>query len=728
MLAALIATALMPSAGPGAAQAAPVDDASAATPTTAAFTPLAPKRLLDTRDGTGGVGGRLAGGSSITLPVAGHGGVPPAGAVAVAFNLTAVDATGAGFWTASPSGRARPVVSNLNVSAPRQSVANLVVVALGASGAVDFYTQSGGDLIVDIAGYWTSATSATSGRFQALPPARVLDTREGNGAPRAIVGPNGQIDVQIAGRGGVPATGASSVVINVTATDTVHAGFVSAWPTGQARPLASVLNVLSGGSTVPNLVIVPLGAGGKASLYSQGGAHLIADVAGYFTDASAADAINGLFVALPPARILDSRAADPIGRLWPDQRNDIPVSGAGGVPASDVGAAILNLTGTEASKAGYVTAYPAVTERPLASSLNLAGPSSTVANLAFATLGAGGRLSLYSQSGTQLIADVAGYFLGAPEPPATGVSVTPPAGALPAIIAPPPAVHLDCAEAPTSAMSRLDPSPELAAVITGAVSPAMSQSSFRTLAYSVAAWSGPMPAAIATQPPFMTFVDEVFDAHAGAITADDLVAAVSIGYHEAIHAVQQPTGCLPTGVGIGHRWSTIGFPQAEIHDDVVARIDALAADALVRTHAKNAADVYLAGTVGVDGFGQQLRELNAYALELEWERVVGDRLTAAGVLKRKPLNSLTVAAKLHQLARYLAHAEQDPAQWAQLSGGGVPATVADYWNLIVANWTPGDWTSGTQARDLWNLAYGPDSAVVARYTKGAAGSVAPPRP
>src|SRR5947207_7152265 len=46
---------------------------------TSAFVPVQPARILDTRSGT-----RPGAGATITLPVAGHGGVPASGAVAVA--------------------------------------------------------------------------------------------------------------------------------------------------------------------------------------------------------------------------------------------------------------------------------------------------------------------------------------------------------------------------------------------------------------------------------------------------------------------------------------------------------------------------------------------------------------------------------------------------------------------------------------------------------------------
>ena len=87
-------------------------------------------------------------------------------------------------------------------------------------------------------------------------------------------------EVVVAGRGGVP-TDASAVVLNVTVTGAQAAGFVTVYPCGTPRPNASNLNFATG-STIPNLVIAKVGAGGKVCLFTSAGTHLIADVNGYF--------------------------------------------------------------------------------------------------------------------------------------------------------------------------------------------------------------------------------------------------------------------------------------------------------------------------------------------------------------------------------------------------------------------------------------------------------------
>ena len=143
------------------------------------------------------------------------------------------------------------------------------------------------------------------------------------------------------------------------------------------------------------------------SLYNPlGKTDLVADVAGWFPDSSS-------FAPLQPSRLLDTRTSGTAVRAGTEL--DLTVTGRGGVPASGVGAVVLNLTVTDPSTAGYVTAWPAGTPLPLASNINFV-PGQTVANLAIVKVGANGQVALYNSSGnTHLIADVVGWFPAASE-------------------------------------------------------------------------------------------------------------------------------------------------------------------------------------------------------------------------------------------------------------------------------------------------------------------------
>jgi N-acetylneuraminic acid mutarotase len=121
-----------------------------------------------------------------------------------------------------------------------------------------------------------------AGAFQALSPARVLDTRTGNGAT-GPVGAGGSVAVQLTGRGGIPSSGVSAVAINLTATAPTAAGYLTAFPDGTTRPTASTLNYARS-QTIANMVTIPVGSNGAIRLYngSAGTVHYVGDIAGYY--------------------------------------------------------------------------------------------------------------------------------------------------------------------------------------------------------------------------------------------------------------------------------------------------------------------------------------------------------------------------------------------------------------------------------------------------------------
>ena len=358
------------------------------------YHPLTPARILDTRTGNGAPAARLGQEGVVALQVTGRGGVPASGVSAVVLNVTVTEPTAVSFLTAWPAGATRPLASNLNYAAG-QTVANLVTVKVGTDGKVNLLNYAGSThVIADVAGWY----GADGDRFSGLSPARILDTR--NGAGPLVAGTARAL--QVTGQGGVPATGVSAVVLNLTVTNTGSGGWLAAWPAGEALPLVSNLNYVPG-QTVPNLAIVKVGAGGAVNLYSSGGpVDVIADVAGYFGDAGAG------FATLPPARILDTRTG--AGPLAPGTARTLQVTGRGGVPATGVSAVVLNVTVTGPATGGWLAAWPAGEALPLVSNLNYV-PGQTVPNLVIVKVGAGGAVNLYSSGGpVDVVVDVAGWF------------------------------------------------------------------------------------------------------------------------------------------------------------------------------------------------------------------------------------------------------------------------------------------------------------------------------
>lgn len=374
------------------------------------YVPLTPARVLDTRNGTGGVAGPVGPDATVGVQITGRAGVPDTGVTAVAMNVTVTEPTGSGFLTVFPSATARPIAANLNFT-PGKTVPNMVVVKLGASGRVDMYNSDGATHVVyDVAGYFADDPTGPDGRYQPLLPARILDTRTGVGGFAVRLGPGASLDLQVTGQGGVPTVGAQGVVMNVAVTNTTEQSYLTVYPTGGERPLAANLNWVAG-DTNSNRVFAKLGTGGRVTIFNADGqTDIIVDANGWFTDSSQAGS-SGAYVALTPARLVDTRTGTggipgprPGGSVA-----DVQVTGQAGVPASGVSAVILNATVVGPSGPGFLTLFPSASAVPLASDLNYA-TGEIRPNLVVVKLGDGGKVSLYTPVSTHVVLDVAGYI------------------------------------------------------------------------------------------------------------------------------------------------------------------------------------------------------------------------------------------------------------------------------------------------------------------------------
>ena len=236
-----------------------------------AYVPLpAPQRMLDTRHTTA-----LAPNSWVAVPL---GSKIVSGASAAVLNVTVVAPTAPGNITVYADGTSRPNASNLNFVAG-QTVPNLVIAPVSSSGVVRLYNASSGSvqLLVDLSGSFVGGDPVATGDLGALSPARLLDTRTGD-----AVGAGQTVTLTVKGRGGVPLSAVSAVVLNVTVTAPQQPGSITVWDGSGGVPNASNLN-FAAGQTVPNLVVAPVSPAGTVALHngSSGTVHLIADVFGY---------------------------------------------------------------------------------------------------------------------------------------------------------------------------------------------------------------------------------------------------------------------------------------------------------------------------------------------------------------------------------------------------------------------------------------------------------------
>ncbi len=258
--------------------------AAPAGPGGGGFAGVQPRRVLDSRidvtaapfapSTTPGV----LGGTYKGLSVVGQG--VPADARAVVLNVTAVPKPGSspGYVTVFPAGQALPTASNINTDG-RRIVPNQVTVGLSSAGTLDLYVHTPTDLVVDVMGYYAAGATVRGG-FTPIAPTRFMDTRK-PGAGYVIDPTTSQPVSVLVDRSGVPAA-AEAVVVNVTVTGPVNAGFVTVWPDSTTRPLASTLNYTAG-QTVANAATVGLGPSGGLAFFSRFDADLILDVAGWFS-------------------------------------------------------------------------------------------------------------------------------------------------------------------------------------------------------------------------------------------------------------------------------------------------------------------------------------------------------------------------------------------------------------------------------------------------------------
>ncbi len=377
------------------------------------YNAVSPARVLDTRTGVGAARAALAANAQIAVPILGRGGVPGSNVSAVVLTVTAVSPTAAGGVTAWADGTAKPATSALSFL-KGISTANLVLAQVGGDGKVRLSNNSPGtvQLVGDLAGYYVGGTPVAAGTTVATAPARVLDTRLGVGAPKTPVAAGHSITVPVSGHAGVPATGASAVLVTITALTPPKSGAVTVWAAGASRPATSNIS-LTAGRTAADLVAVPLGAGGAISIVNNTAAsvNLVGDVAGYVV--AGTPAAGGTMSTIPPARSLDTRTGIGAARaaVAAHATLALPVTGRAGVPATNVTAVVMTVTAVSPAVGGSVTAWADGFARPGTSNVSFpAGQNTSV--LVTAPVGPDGKVLLYNGTtgSLQLVADVLGYY------------------------------------------------------------------------------------------------------------------------------------------------------------------------------------------------------------------------------------------------------------------------------------------------------------------------------
>jgi hypothetical protein len=372
------------------------------------FAPVTPCRVADTRGAAGTFGGpTMTGGSTRSFPIPLSACGIPATARAYSLNVTVVPRGPLSYLTLWPTGQTQPLVSTLN-SWGGIVAANAAIVPAGSSGAVSVFVTNTTDVILDIDGYFSDASSGAA--FYTLSPCRVADTRNPGGilgGPAMTAGRSRAFPV-LSSSCGIPAA-ASAYSMNVTVVPGGPLAYLTAWPTGQAQPNVSTLNSWTG-KVVANAAIVPAGAGGEISVYVTDPTNVVLDTNGYFAAAGSSGALS--FYPVTPCRVADTRNADgplggPVLTGGSTRSFAIPASGCS-IPAT-ARAYSLNVTAVPSGPLSYLTLWPAGESQPYVSTLN-SFDGSVVANAAIVPAGSGGAISVFVTNTTHVVLDIDGYF------------------------------------------------------------------------------------------------------------------------------------------------------------------------------------------------------------------------------------------------------------------------------------------------------------------------------
>ncbi len=233
--------------------------------------------------------------------------------------------------------------------------------------------------------------------FTPVTPTRLVDTRNGVGAPGRVAGGR-QVVVQVADGVGVPSD-ATAAVVNVAAVDPSAPGFVTVYPCSTSVPDTSTLNFVAG-QTVANTTIAALSSAGQLCAWTNSETDILVDITGWLSPSGASR-----LTPIGPTRVTDTRSGVGGTRLGAGQTMAVDFNGA--IPAGS-NAVAVNVTAVNAAAPGFLTVYPCSGARPNTSTVNYVGnearPNNTIVGLS------AGRMCIFSDAATDVLVDLLGSF------------------------------------------------------------------------------------------------------------------------------------------------------------------------------------------------------------------------------------------------------------------------------------------------------------------------------
>jgi hypothetical protein len=382
------------------------------------FDPMPPERIIDTRDGTGGVDAALGAGCTLVIDT---GEIGPADAAAFALSVTVISPV-KGFFTAFPCAAGLPGTSSINARAGFPTP-NLVVATPDSADRVCLYSNRGGHVVVDVSGWWADGTN----RFTPIDPVRAYDTRELADPVKLPAGAIRAVDVG----GVVVPDDAVAVTVNLAAVAPATRGYLVVYPCGLVAPLASNLNFKAGEKRAASAIVeigdVDAAASGKVCVTGNADTHFLLDVTGYIAPSSPTSP-DLVLTPLPDERVVDSRDPAVPGVRFERgvvQRFDL---GTSVERPDDMVAAVLNVVAVQADRAAFASVFPCQAPPPTTSSLNY--DLAQTSNLVVSAVTDGGEICVVTNSSVEIVIDLVGVFTGPPGSLVNQLSLTDGDGAL----------------------------------------------------------------------------------------------------------------------------------------------------------------------------------------------------------------------------------------------------------------------------------------------------------
>lgn len=382
----------------------PVEGTDAAPePELLSFNSQVPERIIDTREGTGGVDEALDAGCTLQVDMSG---LADEEVQAFALSVTVISPD-AGFFTAFPCSAGQPGTSSVNAR-PGVPTPNLVVGVPDADGMLCVFSQRGGHVLIDVSGWWEDGAK----RFTPIEPSRAYDTRTLDDPVKLPA--DAVRDIEIAGL--VVPEDAESISLNVAVVAPESDGFLVVYPCGFPVPLASNLNFVEGEKRAVS-AIVDLGpktdaaATGRLCVSVSATTHFLVDVTGYDAP-SAATSPDVVIEPVADTRIVDTRIASVPGDRFDDgetQRFDL--SDVIERPDEAI-AVVLNAVAVRADTGAFASVTPCTPGPPSTSSLNY--DLDQTANLVVTALSDDVEFCVYADTAVDMVIDLVGVVTGPP--------------------------------------------------------------------------------------------------------------------------------------------------------------------------------------------------------------------------------------------------------------------------------------------------------------------------